>query len=91
MPPNPAWLRGRDVVRRYLERVVFGPATSRRLVATRANGAPAFGVYARPIGATGPHVPHAIHVVTLSRGRVADLVSFHDPSMFAAFGLPARM
>ena len=85
MPPNPAWLRGRDAVRRYLERVVMTPDTVRRLLPTRANGAPAFGVYVRR-GAD--FVPHSLHVLEIVDGAIADIVSFHGVA-FDAFGLPS--
>jgi RNA polymerase sigma-70 factor (ECF subfamily) len=90
MPPNPAYLRGKNQVVRYLERVVLVPSrVSRRLVWTRANGRPGFGVYARPAGAEGPFRAHTLQVVTVSRGRVAEIVSFHDARAFPWFDLPA--
>lgn len=89
MPPNPAWLRGRREVRRFLERVVLGPSRlTRRFVWTRANGAPAFGVYTRRAGERGAYAAHALQVLRLSRGRVAEIVSFHGGSVFPFFALP---
>ena len=91
MPPNPAWLRGKRDVARYLERVVMGRGGARRLVATRANGAPAFGVYMRAAKSKGAFTPHTLHVVSLARGRVRDIISFRDATLFRRFALPAKL
>jgi RNA polymerase sigma-70 factor (ECF subfamily) len=91
MPPNPAWLRGRADVLAYLRRVVLAPGVERRFVSTRGNGTVAFGVYARRTGSGVPHAPHAIQVLSFARGRVTQVVSFHLPHLFGAFGLPAQV
>jgi RNA polymerase sigma-70 factor (ECF subfamily) len=90
MPPNPAFLRGRPDVIRYLRRVVLAPGTERRFVWTRANGGTAFGIYARREGSREPFRPHSLQVVSLARGRVADIVSFRDVSVFPRFELPGQ-
>lgn len=50
MPPSPFEYQGRDVARRGLT-LLFGRGLRYRLVATRANGQPAFGVYVHEPGA----------------------------------------
>src|SRR5690606_38098336 len=60
MPPIEMWLQGRDEVVAWWT----GPGIEcrgSRLVATAANGAPAFGQY-RPSGPGGRHVPWALQV-----------------------------
>ena len=46
MPPAPFEYQGRDVAVRALS-LLFGHGLRYRLVATRANGQPAFGIYVR--------------------------------------------
>jgi hypothetical protein len=58
-----------------------------KLVATRANGQPAFGCYLRD-----PHTPiahaYGLMVLTLSGDRLTAITGFPDISVFRAFGLP---
>lgn len=54
-----------------------------------ANGQPAFAGYLR--GHDGVHRAHAIQVLTITASRVARVVSFGDPGLFAAFGLPQAL
>jgi hypothetical protein len=61
----------------------------RRLIATRANGQPGFGLYVRD-----PHAPvlHAIGllVLTLAGDRICAMTRF-DASVLAYFGLPRTL
>lgn len=91
MPPEPFSYRGRDVLARFLATVPAGGDLERfRLVATRANGQPAFGTYladrqspiARGIG---------VLVLTLDGARISALTVFHDTSVFPYFGLPRTL
>jgi RNA polymerase sigma-70 factor, ECF subfamily len=86
MPPTRAWYAGRDEVRRLLAARMSGERGDNRLVRTAANGQPALAVYAR--AATGGHRAHSIQVLTLAVSGVARVVAFHDPCLFALFGLP---
>jgi RNA polymerase sigma-70 factor (ECF subfamily) len=88
MPPYALWLCGPLEVRRWYLGQGCGCRGS-RLVATAANGCPAFGAY-RP-GEDGAHHPFALQVIEVSGGRIAALHHFLDPGLFAAFGLPARL
>jgi hypothetical protein len=69
--------------------VSFRQGRTYRLVATRANGQPAFGAYVRD-----PHVPvlHAMGllVVTLAGERICVMTLF-DKSVLARFGLPRTL
>ena len=87
MPPEPFGYEGRDAVTRYFARQF---ATGRRfdLVATRANGQPAFGAYLRvPAG-----IDHAtgFHVLTLAGDRIRALTRF-EASVLPWFGLPRSL
>lgn len=88
MPPYALWLRGPREVSGWLLGQGIGCRGS-RLLATSANGCPAFGSYkpARP----GVLEPFALQVLEISHGRIATWHNFLYPELFAAFGLPARL
>lgn len=61
-----------------------------RVLPIRANGQlGAAGYVRRPGQAT--FVPFVLTVLRLEHGRVAEIAAFEQPSMFTAFGLPARL
>jgi RNA polymerase sigma-70 factor (ECF subfamily) len=85
MPPFPTWVRGRDaVVALIMAQCPSGPGDT-WMVATRANGSPAFAAYQRDTD--GVLRAHGLHVLRLVPGAVAGVVAFLDPSLFPAFGL----
>jgi RNA polymerase sigma-70 factor (ECF subfamily) len=86
MPPYAMWLRGSQEISRWMLGGGIGCRGS-RLVATQANGSPAFGQY-RPDG-RGGHRPWAIQVIEISGDRISGIHSFLDTDLFAAFDLPA--
>jgi RNA polymerase sigma-70 factor, ECF subfamily len=86
MPPTRAWYAGRDAIGRLLAARMSGRRGDNRLVGTAANGQPARAVYARGTG--GGYRPHSIQVLTVATGGIARVVAFHDPALFALFGLP---
>jgi RNA polymerase sigma-70 factor (ECF subfamily) len=89
MPPQPYWFAGRDQVVRFLRsRVLTGPSRF-LMVATSANGQPAFASYLR--AEDGSFLAHAIQVLTTSAGGVSRIVSFNDGRLATAFGLPASL
>ena len=73
---------------RVLE-AIFAHNRSYRLVPTRANGQPAFGVYVQD-PATGVIHAHGMLVLTLAGERVRAMTRF-DNSVIARFGLPRRL
>lgn len=93
MPPFALWLRGAEDIGRWM--VQPGPDGCRgsRLLATTANGCPAFGQY-RPDPAGG-YTPWALQVLEISGGRIVEMAFFlHlvDPErLFPAFGLPLHL
>jgi hypothetical protein len=90
MPPNELWLQGRDQIGAWL----LGPGAGcrgSRLVATVANGSPAFGQY-RQDGSGDGHEAWALQVVDISRGQIVALTAFLDAArLFPLFGLPLRL
>jgi len=90
MPPEPLEYQGHEAIARFYRTVTWRGGRSFRLVATYANGQPAFGCYVRD-----PERPiaHAYGLLVLAqRGdRIAALTHFGDNSLFPSFGLPATV
>jgi RNA polymerase sigma-70 factor (TIGR02960 family) len=88
MPPLPLEWQGRYLADRFLTATAIRHVRP-RLVATRANGQPAFCLYVRD-----PQAPilHAIGllVLTLAGDRICAITRF-DTSMLAYFGLPRTL
>jgi RNA polymerase sigma-70 factor (ECF subfamily) len=60
------------------------------MVATSANGQPAFGLYMRQTD--GSFAPFHLQVLTLdAAGKVSHVAAFFDPALFETFGLPATL
>jgi RNA polymerase sigma-70 factor (TIGR02960 family) len=83
--------RGRAAIARFLATVPAGGALERfRLVPTRANGQPAFGMYL-----ADPMCPLAraagLLVLTLEGDRLARMTVFRDTTVFRHFGLPRTL
>jgi RNA polymerase sigma-70 factor, ECF subfamily len=89
MPPYSLWLRGRRDILAWW----FGPGIGcrgSRLVATRANGRPAFGQY-KP-AADGTWHAWALQVLEPTPSGIAELTFFLDTArLFPLFGLPAHL
>jgi RNA polymerase sigma-70 factor (TIGR02960 family) len=89
MPPIPLEYQGRELVTRFLTAFVFQPDTVFRLVATRANGQPAFGAYLRDPQAKVAHA-NGLLVFTLAHGQISAITRF-DTSVLPRFGLPLTL
>jgi RNA polymerase sigma-70 factor (ECF subfamily) len=81
MPPLPEWYVGRAAISTFL-RWVTSPAGGGpfRYVPTRANNAPAIGVY------SGSR-PFILQVLAVDAKGIAAMTSFMNPGLFKAFGL----
>ena len=88
MPPYELWLRGPVQVEKWLLGQGFGCKDS-RLLATWANGSPAFGSY-KPAG-PGLRLPFALQVLEISDGKITAWQNFLYPELFGFFGLPDRI
>jgi RNA polymerase sigma-70 factor (ECF subfamily) len=88
MPPYALWLRGHDDIAAWH----LGPGAKcrgSRLIATSANGSPAFGQYRR--SDDGGHEPWALQVLEITGDRIVGLNAFLDTAtLFPLFGLPSR-
>ena len=89
MPPVPLEYHGREVAARFFAAVAFHRGRAFRLVETRANGQPAFGVYVREPGAQTLHA-NGLLVLTLAGHRVSVITRF-DNSVMGRFGLPRTL
>lgn len=87
MPPLALEYHGRELAARFLAAVRHGRRY--RVVATRANGQPAFGVYVRDPHASIAHA-NGLLVLTLAGGRISVMTNF-PASVFPAFGLPRTL
>jgi RNA polymerase sigma-70 factor (ECF subfamily) len=90
MPPFAMWIQGAVNIGSWM--VEPGPSACRdsRLVATWANGCPAFGQY-KPDPAGG-HAPWALQVIEVSGGLITGMTFFLDTeAVFPQFGLPAHL
>jgi RNA polymerase sigma-70 factor (TIGR02960 family) len=87
MPPYPYQYQGAAAIGNFL-RVRGGlHQTPLRLVATRANGQPAFGCY-MPSPHSGIARAQGLLVLTLAGSSIAEITFFADSSVFPHFGLP---
>jgi RNA polymerase sigma-70 factor (TIGR02960 family) len=85
MPPVPLEYQGLELAGRFLQAVTIRQGSRPRLVAMRANGQPAFGIYVRDPRA---RIFHAIGllVLTLEGSRISAMTRF-DTSVLPHFGL----
>jgi RNA polymerase sigma-70 factor, ECF subfamily len=86
MPPMLTWFAGRDLIGRFLGTRVLGQPGDFKTVPIAANSQPGFAFYL--LGRDGHHHAHAVHVLTIADAGVAHIVSFNQPELFPAFGLP---
>ncbi|MBE1547894.1 hypothetical protein GGC64_001902 [Mycobacterium sp. OAS707] len=88
MPPLPMEYHGRQSAAKF-QAAMFRTGRVFRLVATRANGQPAFGVYLRdPL--TGVFHATGLLVLTLAGDRICAMTRF-DNSVLVPFGLPRTL
>jgi RNA polymerase sigma-70 factor, ECF subfamily len=81
MPPIPTWFAGRDQVSRFLGAQVLRQPGDFTMVRVGTNGQPGFACYLRGQA-------HAIQVLTVTDAGIAHIVTFQQPGLFTAFGLP---
>jgi RNA polymerase sigma-70 factor (ECF subfamily) len=88
MPPEPAEYQGPEAIRTFLrDRFALTEGRPTRLVATAANGQPAFGHYVGDAHSAIARFDGVI-VVTLDGDRISGLTRFRDTGILPAFGLP---
>jgi RNA polymerase sigma-70 factor (TIGR02960 family) len=89
MPPWPFQYRGRELAARFHEMVTFREGRTYRLIPTRANGQPAFGLYTKDPHARVLHA-NGLMVLTLAGDQISALTRF-DNSVLPTFGLPRTL
>jgi len=90
MPPLPHAYRGRDAIGGFLRGAEERRGAPLRVVATRANGQPAFGCY---VSAPDSGVARAFSllVLTLEGDRIAAITWLAESGVFRQFGLPRML
>jgi RNA polymerase sigma-70 factor (ECF subfamily) len=92
MPPLPLWYQGRAAIRWFFETQLFtGDGAARfRLVASEANGSPAFATYQRD--EAGQYRLGALQVLTIEQGQIAEIHDFLAMDQpFQGFDLPLAL
>jgi RNA polymerase sigma-70 factor (ECF subfamily) len=89
MPPFVGWYHGAENIGRLIAGQCPGHAHDMWMVPTRANGQPAFGLYMR--AEAGVFSPFQLQVLTLTGAQVSHVAAFHEPTLFATFGLPESL
>ncbi|MFF3614927.1 sigma-70 family RNA polymerase sigma factor [Streptomyces sp. NPDC002580] len=87
MPPLALWYRGSRAYGLFIDRVFRTRGPGWRTRELTANGQPALAAYAPEPG--GGHRLHSLQVFDVVGGRVAHNVTFADPRVLGAFGLPS--
>jgi RNA polymerase sigma-70 factor, ECF subfamily len=87
MPSEPYEYQGRPAIARFLEDRQARRGANLRLVATRANGQPAFACYLPDAHAAIARA-YGLFVLTLEGDRISAITWFGERSLFAHFGLP---
>jgi RNA polymerase sigma-70 factor (TIGR02960 family) len=89
MPPAMLEYRGIESARRVLAAVTFRPGRTYRVVPTRANGQPAFGLYL-----ADPHASvyraYSLLVITTAGDRITVVTGFNT-NVMTRFGLPRTL
>ncbi len=89
MPPYTGWYQGAENIGRLIDTQCPGGRHDMRMLATRANGQPAFGLYMR--GPDGGFHPFHLQVLTVGADGVRHVAAFFGARVFASFGLPDRL
>jgi RNA polymerase sigma-70 factor, ECF subfamily len=86
MPPIPVWFQGRAAIATRLSTSIFTPGRQWRLLPTRANGSPAFGLYRREAEA-GVYQLFGLVVLGVVGEQIGSLVAFLELSSLSSFAL----
>ena len=90
MPPLPYEYQGHAAIAAFLQDRARVRGVPLRLVATRANGQPAFGCYL-PDPQTAIAHPYGLLVLTLQGDSISAITWFFEHSLFPDFGLPRTL
>jgi RNA polymerase sigma-70 factor (ECF subfamily) len=90
MPPLPAWFQGRAPIATVLATRIFTPGRHWRLLPTRANGSPAFGLFRQEVEVDVYQLVGLL-VLGVEGEQIASLVAFLELSSLSSFGLPPTL
>jgi len=89
MPPFLGWYVGAENIGQLIDTQCPGGVHDMPMVATVANGQPAYGLYMRQDD--GSFHPFHLQVLTLGEAGVEHVTAFFSEGLFAVFGLPERL
>jgi RNA polymerase sigma-70 factor (ECF subfamily) len=89
MPPFTGWYQGAENIGALIDTNCPGGRHDMRMVPTRANGQPAFGLYMRR--PDGSFHPFHLQVLTIGPEGVEHVGAFFGDDVFETFGLPDRL
>ncbi len=89
MPPFDGWYQGAENIGRLIDTQCPADPGGMRMVATQANGQPAFAMYVRE----GDGTWHAfqLQVITLGEQGITHVTAFFDLTLFPTFDLPMTL
>src|SRR6266436_4762859 len=87
MPPIPAWFQGRAAIAMFFQTTTFTFPGKWRLLSTRANASPAFGLY-RWHAEAGVYRLFGLLVLGMVGEQIANTVTFLELSSLSPFALP---
>ena len=90
MPPLPHAYQGQEAITAFLRGSAARRDAPLQLVATRANGQPAFGCYLS-VSEADVARPYALFVLTLAGDQISAITWFADSSFFPQFGLAGML
>jgi hypothetical protein len=90
MLPLPVWVQGRAAITTWLATTLLVPNRSFRLLPTRANGSPAFGLYRRQ-NAEEVYQLFGLMVLGVEGERIISVVGFLEVSSLSCFALPPTL
>jgi len=92
MPPVPFWLQGKGAIQGFISTTLLeGEARGRwYLRPIRANGGPGFAWY-RKDDADQSYQAYAIQLLSIEGGRVTEITTFVDRSLFRLFKMPLKV
>jgi RNA polymerase sigma-70 factor (ECF subfamily) len=89
MPPVPLEYQGQELARQFFATVAFREGRRYRLLPTRANGQPAFGVYLEDRTSGVAHI-FGLFVITVAGDKVSAITRF-EGGVISRFGLPRTL
>ncbi len=87
MPPLSEWYVGSEVIAEFLSRRPMAPPRRWHLERIELNGQVAFANYGWT-KESHSFVPHGVTLLTLRGSKIAEVITYLDPTLFTPLGLP---